>query len=484
MSELLIDRIGRPRLMVVGDLMLDRHVYGRCTLHGADDRHARVDVDQVEVFPGGAAKVCQQLAALGCDVLACGVVGQDAEGRMLLERLEAAGVAVHAVKLACDRPTTVKERIFAATGDTHHQQMLRIDRETRTPTSIPIPDVAADMILVSDYGKGVCTNDLIRHVRRSGTPWMVDPARGADWSLYRRATAVKCNFKEAIDLIGEARTLVTARNMPALASMIASGFGFGACVITSGGSGMSIGFRTGYGLKLPQKTHHSSAPGAGDVVLALMGAGVASGLDLVDACRLANLAAGIYVRSAGEKPVTRDQLRHPFGTGKVVPLEDLKSNVGQMHIGTGKVVYANGCFDVLHLGHVAMLLEAAAQGDLLIVGINSDASVRAIKGEGRPIQSLEHRVKMLSALNFVNYIVPFDEPTPIKHIEVLEPDVLVKGGDYRDRADQIPGRELVERRGGKVHFARYVEGVSTTQIVASMRPQPCCPASGCRCAAP
>jgi D-beta-D-heptose 7-phosphate kinase/D-beta-D-heptose 1-phosphate adenosyltransferase len=385
------------------------------------------------------------------------------------------------------RPTTAKVRFMGRAQYRHPHQMLRVDREVRYAISagfanqllkaiLPrLTDYSA--VLISDYAKGVCTPELLRPLidaaKHVGLPVVVDPASSANYHGYRGATGVTPNRSETFKATGcEVRTIADAF---AAGNTLVERFDLDMAFVTLDRDGIVLARRDREPVHLPTRPREvCDITGAGDMVLAMIGVGMAAGIDAVDLCRLANVAGGLEVEQIGVVPISRkdilgDLLHGARRTGgKVCTLEELARQVSARRKAGQKIVLTNGCFDLLHVGHVSYLEEAAREGDCLIVALNSDASVRRLeKGPERPLFDQEYRARMLAGLEAVDYVVIFDEDTPHAVLHAIKPDVLVKGGTYRE--EEIVGREVVLEYGGRVKPLGVTTGVSTTEIVRRLR---------------
>ena len=480
-----LDRLAHPRILVLGDLILDRYTWGNAERVSQEAPVILLRADRQEMRLGGAGNVCAMLRGLEAEVVAVGVVGEDQDGQQLRRLLDEAGVEHARVRVDSGRPTTSKERFLGRAQGVHAHQILRVDRETREPVSATLEaqltsDVLealehCDAVLISDYDKGVCTPRLLRTVidaaRSAGIPVVVDPIRSTDYSRYRGATTMTPNRTEAGLATGI--TIETPEDAFRAGHKLLRSLKLDTCIVTLDKDGMAL-------VESDQRAElHPTRPravyditGAGDMVLAMIGVALASGLSPVDAVRLGNVAGGLEVEKVGVVVIPRHEIREWLwnerlsSRDKRVDLDTLQRIVEAQRAVGRSIVLTNGCFDLLHVGHVQCLQEAAAQGDVLIVAVNSDASVRRLKGPSRPVIGQRDRAAMLAALDCVDHVLLFEDDTPLEAIRRLRPDVLVKGGTYA--AGEVVGRELVESWGGRVHRAAIVEGVSTTALLESL----------------
>jgi len=473
--------LGRPRVAVIGDLILDRYVFGAVERISPEAPIQVLRVEREELRVGGAGNVAANLRGLGAEVAAIAVVGRDAAGSLLRVELESilAEQGRHVLEDP-GRPTIEKTRMVASA-----QQVLRVDREDARPLDeaierqvLPAIDRAvawADLVIVSDYGKGLLTEAVLRRVIEGGRAArkrvIVDP-KGRDFRKYRGASIVTPNRVEAEQITG--LTLAGAGALGEAGRRLVSELDLEAAVITLGAGGIYVHPRDGDPLRVEAVARDVyDVTGAGDTVAALLGLGLAAGAPLEDAVRIANVGAGIVVGKLGTATVTRAEIEvrllkgTPFFTSKQISSEDLVDRIAEIRAEGKSIVFTNGCFDVLHAGHVHFLEFARAQGDCLIVGLNGDRSVRELKGEGRPVFALRERMLLLGALEMVDYLVPFDGTTPLELIETIRPDVLVKGEDWKTKG--VVGREVVEAHGGRVVLAPLVPGLSTTSVVQRIR---------------
>ncbi len=479
--EAKLGRLVAPKLLVVGDLMLDEYLSGGSERISPEAPVPVVNVDVEELRLGGAGNVMNNLRELHCAVVCAGYVGADEDGRRLQALLNAGGVETSALGLSPARRTTRKTRILS-----NHQQMLRIDREASSPLTPAEEDAllakveqvvgGCHAILLSDYQKGVMTPNLVQGLiglgRKLGLPVIVDP-KGRDYAKYRGATLLTPNRKEAelatgLEIGDEEELVAAGRKLLADCDLEH-------LLLTRSEEGMSLFDQTKV-LHLPTEAREVfDVTGAGDTVLALLGFGIAAGLTVEEAAQLANVGAGLVVAKVGTSTVslaevqaelmrrTRHEGRKILSATELAPLLQQEKQQGR------QVVFTNGCFDLLHVGHVKYLQKARALGDLLVLGLNSDASIRRLKGEKRPLIGEEERAHILAALDCIDYLVVFDEDTPYELINALRPDILVKGGDYADK--EVVGSDIVTANGGRVELITFVDGKSTTNIIEKILEQ-------------
>jgi D-beta-D-heptose 7-phosphate kinase/D-beta-D-heptose 1-phosphate adenosyltransferase len=479
----LVQNLGQPRVLVVGDLMLDRYVWGDAERISQEAPVILLHADKREERLGGASSVAALLRALDARVALAGVVGDDGDGERIRRALVDLGIDDEAVLLDADRPSTVKERYIGRAQQRHPQQMIRVDYEVRTPLArgreqrlseaIARQVERADIVLISDYDKGVCTPSVlaatIAAARTRGVRILSDPIRGSDYRKYHGCSAITPNRLEA----GLATGRVLADTKAALESgaQLRTQLDLEAAIVTLDKEGMALVHADGRAEVFPTRPRQVyDITGAGDMVLAVLGMTLAAGADYADAIRLANIAGGLEVEKIGVATVTREEivcdLLHGAPEAGLEKLRSLPSLMAELHARRAlgqRVAFTNGCFDILHAGHVQYLQEARAQADLLVVGLNGDSGVRALKGPSRPVNAVADRALVLAALQAVDYLVVFEEATPLTLIETIRPDVLVKGADYRH--ETVVGADFVESYGGRLHLAQLREGYSTTRVL-------------------
>ena len=431
---------------------------------------------------GGAATHFSLAASFFTDVRVVGVVGRDDAGRHVREHLHAFGAAADSLVEADDRPTVSKVRLVGLAQHRHPQQMMRIDFEEHGPLSAELSArvverieaelPGADLLLLEDYNKGVLGADVCAHVmesaKRRGVPVLIDPAHIPDYARYAGATALKLNRTET------ARATGLPVNNPdeydAAATLLLDRLELEAVVITLDKSGAYLATRDGERRWLKTRARQVyDVTGAGDMVLAMLAMARAAGATWVEAVSLANVAGGLEVEKFGSVPIRPEEIIQELLSevrehlGKERTLEQLLPEL-QRHRATGKrIVFTNGCFDVMHLGHAKYFQFAKQQGDLLVVGVNTDAGIRRLKGSKRPIINEQDRVTVLEELESIDYLVRFSDDTPMRLIEAIKPDVLVKGADYKK--EQVVGWDFVESCGGRVALAPLVDGRSTSAVI-------------------
>lgn len=470
--QLSMPRFDQAPVLVVGDVMLDRYWHGPTQRISPEAPVPVVKVEQSEDRPGGAANVALNIAALGAPAWLVGVTGQDEAADSLAERLQAAGVDAHFQRIA-SQPTIVKLRVMS-----RHQQLLRLDFEEpfATDAEALLAEVTAlldrvRVLILSDYGKGALQNHqaLIQAARARNIPVLADP-KGRDFAIYRGASLITPNLSEFEAVVGRCadEAELVAKGLALLAELE-----LGALLVTRGEHGMTL-LRAGHPpLHLPARAREVfDVTGAGDTVISTLASALAAGEELPQAVALANLAASIVVGKLGTATVSAPELRRAVqreqGAGRgVMSLDQLLPALDDARAHGERIVFTNGCFDILHAGHVAYLEQARALGDRLIVAINDDASVSRLKGPGRPINSVDRRMAVLAGLGAVDWVVSFAEDTPEALLAKVRPDVLVKGGDYG--LDGVVGADIVLAYGGDVKVLNFVDSCSTTAIVEKIR---------------
>lgn len=463
--------------LVIGDLMLDRYLIGDVQRISPEAPVPVVLLRQQNERAGGAANVAANLAGLGIHTRIAGCIGEDAEGLALLQMLADSNIQSEAVFRSSQRPTVTKTRILGG-----HQQMLRLDQEDAAPfsedeirqlqalLSKQLQDKPA-VVILSDYAKGVLSTavcqDVISQARQLGIPVLVDP-KGRDYSKYQGATALTPNKRETAEACGASMDDHSA--LLSAAKKLRDALDLEFLAVTRGEEGISLIDGNNI-LHIPATAKQVfDVSGAGDTVIGTLAAGMIHGLNHIEALQLANIAAGIVVGKVGTVPIDKAELLHELVSqssaaqaDKICELQSLMTRVAAWRAAGQRIVFTNGCFDLLHAGHVTYLEAARKTGDRLILGLNTDRSVSALKGPTRPVIHEADRARVLAALEAVDAVILFDEDTPLQLIEAVRPDVIVKGSDYSE--DQVVGGKEVKSWGGKVALIPIVPGRSTSGIL-------------------
>lgn len=470
MTHIKIPKFDQARVLVIGDIMLDRYWHGDVARISPEAPVPVVKINNIEERVGGAGNVALNTAALGCKTSILSLVGNDENAKTLANLLEQANVEHYLIPVS-NIPTISKLRIIG-----RNQQLIRLDQEEsfadinqdnfiRQYCQL-LPDI--DVVIFSDYNKGTLSSilQLIKLANAQNKITLVDP-KNKDFSIYNGATIIKPNLSEFEAAAGHCHTDAQIENK---ALELLKTFDFQAILITRGSNGLSLITKDGTVNHMPTKACEVyDVTGAGDSVIAVLGASLAAGEDLLTATILANIAAGISVKKLGATAVSIFELRRAIChkqnnlRAKVVNEEDLLQQVSDAKAHNETIVMTNGCFDILHPGHVIYLEQAKALGHRLIIAVNSDSSVKRLKGESRPINSLLERMVVLAALDSVDWVVVFDEDTPERLIKVIKPDILLKGGDWQ--IDQIAGGDFVLANGGQVVTIPFEDGFSTSNIL-------------------
>lgn len=470
---LIVPDFSSVRVVTAGDLMLDQYWFGPTTRISPEAPVPVVNVRGTQARPGGAANVAVNLASLGVDTVLVGLTGSDANSKILRELLADRGIEADIVETP-DRPTITKLRVLSS-----NQQVIRLDTEDtfdvrdaeplRKILEKRLPD--ADVCVLSDYAKGTlaAAPEIISLCRKNNVTVLVDP-KGRDFTRYRGTSVLTPNFAEFEAVVGRVQD---DEQLVDRGQALCAELDLGALVVTLSERGMVVIRDREPALFLPARVREVfDVTGAGDTVIATIAAGLAAGNDLAEAAMLANLAAGLVVRKTGVATVTTSELRlalHEHGLGGRGLLDRLDAPIvaDEARARGERIVMTNGCFDILHTGHVAYLEEAKSLGDRLIVAVNDDASVSRLKGQGRPINSLEDRMAVLAGLAAVDWVVAFSEDTPADIVSEILPDVLVKGGDYSE--DMVAGGDIVRANGGTVEILSFRQGRSTSAMIEAIR---------------
>ena len=476
-----IESLGLSRVACVGDVMLDRFVYGRVERTSPEAPVPILRTDHDVYMLGGAGNVVRNLVSLGARATLLSVIGDDAVGRRLTGMVGREERVEPHLLVERGRLSTEKTRFVAGS-----QQLLRTDSETTEAIARRSAEsllglardafAACDVVVLSDYAKGVLTADLVLQLietaRSAGRPVVVDP-KGRDFGRYAGATVLTPNRAELALASGESPETDDA--IVAACRALIAAHRLGAILVTRGRDGMTLVSADGRVADLAAEAREVfDVSGAGDTVVATLAAALGQGMDLIAAAQLANAAAGVAVGKAGTAAVHAADLLHAVRAGdisaseaKIVPLAGALEAVAGWRAQGQRIAFTNGCFDLLHPGHISLLRQARQAADRLVVGLNSDASVRRLKGEGRPVQGEAARAQVLASLETVDLVVVFAEDTPMRLIEALRPDCLVKGSDYT--VDEVVGADIVQGYGGTVLIAENEPGYSTTGTIRRLR---------------
>lgn len=478
----LVDRLPGRRVLLIGDLMIDRYVYGNAERVSPEAPVPVLHFQQEELRLGGAANVAANLATLGAQLRVVGIVGADTHADSMRQLFGNLNIPTDDLVVVPQRATTCKMRLVGSAQHRHPQQMLRMDFEVTTPidsaTARRIIDSAVsamvdvDVVCIEDYNKGLCTDEvcqaIIAAARQRNLPIIIDPAKLRDYSRYRGASVLKLNRPEAAAATG--LPVESSADYPRVADALLQTLALEAAIITLDKSGAYLATTDGQRRLIQGRPRHVfDVTGAGDMVLAAVAMARAAGASWADAVALANVAGGLEVERFGVVPITRDEIRQELliesheHLGKQRQLPDLLDELRAHRNAGRKIVFTNGCFDLIHLGHIKYFQFARAQGDLLVVGINTDGSIRKLKGPKRPIINEEDRITILEELESIDYLIRFDDETPLQLIEAIRPDVLVKGADYT--RENVVGWEIVESAGGRVALAPLIDGRSTSALI-------------------
>src|SRR6266516_2074067 len=476
----LIQKWQGKRILVVGDLILDKYVWADVSRILPEAAIESAEVRSEGYTVGGAANVAHNITTIGGNAILAGVVGKDPDADLLLGRLRELGIETRGIVTDCSRPTTIKTRIIA-----HNQQVLRVDREDRSriPTKcaealmayIRAAVESVDGVVLSDYGKGVLTEEItaiaIRLARLWRRPIVVDP-KGTDYQKYLGASIVSPNLLE-LEMAKGGKKLQTDEEICTAAAQLLQICDPEALVVTRGKDGITV-------YEKSHAVHHIrtvalevvDVSGAGDTVTSTLILGRTADLDLVTIARLATAAAGVVVKKIGTAAVSSQELESAISSTpdprerKLVTLDETSRILSHLRNQGRVIVFTNGCYDLLHIGHISCLQRAKRLGDILVVGLNSDECVRALKGVSRPLVSQDERQRLVAALDCVDFVVILDDLTPRNMIASLRPDILVKGSDYTMQT--VEGQDIVESYGGRVELVPIVGEKSTTKMIAQI----------------
>ncbi|HSW01770.1 MAG TPA: bifunctional heptose 7-phosphate kinase/heptose 1-phosphate adenyltransferase [Sedimentisphaerales bacterium] len=481
-----IGNLGAPKILVVGDFMLDVYIFGDAVRISPEAPVPVLKVTETESRCGGAASVAADIAALGAAPLCVGVLGQDANGDLLKKQLTAIGADLSGLVEAPERSTTTRQRLIGLAQHRHRQQLMRIDQECADPMPEPICQEVlgkyrqaleqADIVCLQDCDKGLLSpavcKEMIRLAKEAGLRVLVDPTHNQDYSKYTGATLLTPNRCDASTVVGF--EVHTPNDAAKAARQLAEALCLDAVVITLDKDGAYLSAGEIRQMIPARARNVYDVTGAGDVVLATLAVSLAAESNYLTAAHLANIAAGIEVERFGATPVTASEMIHEIADqygARNVKLRSIDSLMEELNWRKSRgqtIVFTNGCFDVIHRGHIEYLRFCKAQGDVVVVGLNSDSSVRALKGPERPINSQFDRAAVLSGLETVDFITIFDDPSVLGLVKKVKPDVLIKGADWGSKGGVV-GSDFVESYGGKVMLAPLVQGKSSTATIEKMK---------------
>ena len=480
-----VTNLGSPKILVVGDFMLDVYIYGDAMRISPEAPVPVLKVTKNEYRCGGAGSVAADIAALGGIPFCLGVIGDDLNSEILKQKLTEIGADITGLIKAANHPTISKQRLIGLAQHLHRQQLIRMDHEPTEPLADEVNETilqtyketltSADIVCLQDYDKGLLSpalsQEMIQLAEQADKKVLVDPSLTSDYSKYLGATVITPNRKETSAAVGF--EITNAETAAKAAEELARKLKLQAVVITLDKEGAYLRTEDTSQIIPTRGRSVYDVTGAGDMVLATLAITLAAGCDYETAVQLSNITGGIEVEKFGTATVTIEEIANEIvsqkrGTsGKVRSIDLLLDELTWHRKGKKTIVFTNGCFDVIHRGHIEFLEFCKSQGDVLVLGLNSDSSVKTIKGPERPINNQHDRAIVLAALEMVDYITLFDEPDPLNLIKKVKPDVLVKGEDWVEKG--VVGREFVESLGGKVVLAPLVEGKSSTETIEKMK---------------
>lgn len=474
-----IEQIQKVKALVLGDFMLDEYIIGDVRRISPEAPVPVIEVKSQNIRLGGAGNVINNILSLGAKARVLTCLGDDKLAESLLEQLTDTGAETQFIQKSKEVSTIIKTRVVSK-----NQQFLRYDREVvkdhpqsyqqYVKENIEKIFDGIDVVLISDYGKGAVTENfaqlLISFARSKKIPVVVDP-KGSNYEKYSGATICTPNMNELSLVSG--KTLVEEQQIERAGLELCSKIKLDYLLVTRSEKGMSlIGSASKTKIDFPATAKEVvDVTGAGDTVITVISLGVAAGLPLTVCCKLANRAASVVISKFGSATTTFNELigNEIYASGnKLIPVEQVKYLVNYIREQGKRIVFTNGCFDILHAGHISSFEQARRFGDVLIVGLNSDASVRRIKGEQRPIVCEQDRARLLCSLSLTDYVIIFDDDTPQKLIEMISPDVLIKGKDWEEN-QPVAGQRFIESNGGRVCFIDLEQGLSTTNIIKKIR---------------
>jgi len=476
-----VTNLGSPKVLVAGDFMLDVYIYGDALRISPEAPVPVLKVTKTEHSCGGAGSVAADLAALGAIPVCLGVIGNDQNGETLRKKLTEAGADITNLLTLTDRPTTTKQRLIGLAQHRHQQQLFRMDEESTETLSDEQREKIlqiykdelqqADIVCLQDYNKGLLSSllckQMIQLATQANKKVLIDPSLAGDYSKYTGATLITPNRQETSVAVGF--EIKTEETVARAAQVLAEKFQIEAVVITLDKEGAYLGTKKTSEIIPTRPRSVYDVTGAGDMVLATLAITLAADCDYKTAVQLSNITSGIEVEKFGAATVTIEEIINEI-TGKsdkVRQADSLIKELAEHRRQNATIVFTNGCFDVVHRGHIEFLKFCKLHGDIVVVGLNSDSSVKSVKGPDRPVNNQYDRAAVLAALETVDYIAVFDEKDPLNLIKKIKPDVLVKGQDWAQKG--VVGTEFVESYGGRIVLAPLVEGKSSTATIEKIK---------------
>jgi len=476
-----VTNLGSPKVLVVGDFMLDVYIYGDALRISPEAPVPVLKITKTEYSCGGAGAVATDLAALGAQSCCLGVIGDDRNGKTLTKMLTEAGADITGLLAVNNRPTISKQRLIGLAQHRHQQQLFRMDEESTEPLSDEQYEnilqlykdklKQTDIVCLQDYDKGLLSSSLCKQMIQLATQAnkkvLIDPSPASDYSKYSGATLITPNRRETSIAVGF--EIKTAEMAARAAQELAEKLNLKTVVITLDKQGAYLKTEKTSELIPTRPRSVYDVTGAGDIVLATLAITLAAGCDYKTAVQLSNITGGIEVEKFGVATVTIEEIINEIAgkSDKVHSIDSLIAQLDEHRRQNATIVFTNGCFDVVHRGHIEFLKFCKSQGNIVIVGLNSDSSTKVIKGPDRPINNQYDRAAVLAAFETVDYITIFEEPDPLNLLKKVKPDVLVKGQDWEHKG--VVGREFIESYGGKVVLAPLVEGKSSTSVIEKIK---------------
>jgi D-beta-D-heptose 7-phosphate kinase/D-beta-D-heptose 1-phosphate adenosyltransferase len=480
-----VTSLGTPRILIAGDFMLDSYIYGDALRISPEAPVPILKVRNTDQSCGGAASVSVDIADLGAKPLCLGVIGNDENGKTLINLLNKKNADTAGLITTKNRPTTCKQRLIGLAQHRHQQQLFRLDHEVTTPFDDHLNNQIletyekliknVDIVCFGDYNKGFFSphiaSKMINIAKKYNKAVLVDPSPSTDYSRYSGATLITPNRQETS--IAANTEINSEHDAAAAAAKLRKDLNLDAVIVTLDKQGAFLDSEQTSELVPTRPRNVYDVTGAGDMVLATLGVALAAGCDLLTSVQLANITGGLEVEKFGVASVTIEEIVNEIITqnrritGKIKTTDVLLAELKWHKNSNRSIVFTNGCFDVLHRGHIQYLKFCKTQGDIVVLGLNSDKSVRQIKGPERPINNQRDRAEVLSALESIDYVVIFDEPDPLELIKKVAPDILIKGKDWKNKG--VVGQEFVEANGGKVVLADLVKGKSSTSTIEKIK---------------